>query len=203
MLRMSRVPSIAPQTGTAAQILDVAERLVQTRGFNGFSYADIASELGVTKATLHYHFRTKAELGGRLMVRYTESFGSALASIGAAESSALEKLQSYVQLYGEVIRDERMCLCGMLAAEYATLPPSIQVEIRRFFDVNEQWLTTVAEQGREANTLRFDGAPAEMARLLVSTLEGAMLIARSYDDPARFDASARRLLDEMTPRADA
>jgi len=96
-----------------------------------------------------------------------------------------------------------MCLCGMLAAEYATLPPSIQVEIRRFFDVNEQWLTTVAEQGREANTLRFDGAPAEMARLLVSTLEGAMLIARSYDDPARFDASARRLLDEMTPRADA
>ena len=44
------------ETSTPARILDVAERLVQVRGFNGFSYADVAAELGVTKASLHYHF---------------------------------------------------------------------------------------------------------------------------------------------------
>ena len=54
---------------TAARILDVAERLVQTRGFNGFSYADVASELDVTKASLHYHFPGKAELGQALIAR--------------------------------------------------------------------------------------------------------------------------------------
>ena len=50
-----------PAPDTAQRILDIAERLVQTRGFNGFSYADIAGALAVTKASLHYHFPTKAE----------------------------------------------------------------------------------------------------------------------------------------------
>ena len=45
---------------TAEQILDVAEGLVQTRGFNSFSYADIAKQLGITTASLHYHFGSKA-----------------------------------------------------------------------------------------------------------------------------------------------
>jgi TetR/AcrR family transcriptional repressor of nem operon len=59
------------ETGTRGRILDTAERLVQTRGFNGFSYADVATELGVTKASLHYHFPGKAELGEALVARYT------------------------------------------------------------------------------------------------------------------------------------
>ncbi len=58
------------ETKTATRILDVAERLVQTRGFNGFSYADIAAELHITKASLHYHFASKAELGEALILRY-------------------------------------------------------------------------------------------------------------------------------------
>ena len=53
------------ERGTASRILDVAERLAQTQGYNGFSYADIAAELGITKASLHYHFASKADLGGR------------------------------------------------------------------------------------------------------------------------------------------
>ena len=57
-------------TDTATRILDVAERLAQTRGFNGFSYADIAAEVGITKAALHYHFATKAGLGQALIGRY-------------------------------------------------------------------------------------------------------------------------------------
>ena len=52
---------------TATQILDVAERLAQVRGFNGFSYADVAGELKITKAALHYHFAGKAELGVALI----------------------------------------------------------------------------------------------------------------------------------------
>jgi len=67
--------------GTSGRILDIAERLVQTRGFNAFSYADIAAALNITKASLHYHFATKAKLGERLVERYQESFIAALARI--------------------------------------------------------------------------------------------------------------------------
>ena len=71
----------AARTDTADRMLDLAERLVQTRGFNGFSYADIASALEVTKASLHYHFPTKAELGRRLIERYSDAFTAALAAL--------------------------------------------------------------------------------------------------------------------------
>ena len=193
------VPRRTNPGGTADRILDVAERLVQTRGFNGFSYADISAEVGITKASLHYHFRTKAELGCRLIERYSQAFASALAAIDARPSDAAAKLELYIRLYADVLRQERMCLCGMLAAEHSTLPPPMQDAIRRFFDMNEEWLAAVVEQGRETGTVRFDGPAREVAQLLFGSLEGAMLVARSYDDMARFELLATRLLDDLRP----
>ncbi len=192
------VPKRAARSGTADQILDVAERLVQTRGFNGFSYADISGEVGITKASLHYHFRTKADLGCRLIERYSEAFRSALGAIESSDVDAPGKLAQYVRLYADVLRAERMCLCGMLAAEHTTLPLPMQDELRRFFDMNEGWLARVVEEGRKAGTLRFDGSAREVAQLLLGSLEGAMLVARSYGDLARFELSSARLLDELT-----
>jgi len=179
---------------TPAAILDTAERLVQQRGFNGFSYADVAAELGVTKAGLHYHFAGKAELGEALMNRYTDRFGEALAQIDAGERPAPEKLDAYVDLYADVLSDERMCLCGMLAAEYGTLPERMQAVVLRFFDENERWLERVLEDGRRAGTVSVTGSARDAARLIVSALEGAMLVARPYADVERFRAASRALL---------
>ena len=110
------------ESGTAERILDIAERLVQTRGFNSFSYADIATELGITKASLHYHFPGKAELGQALIARYAERFADALSRIDRDAADARTKLEAYAGLYADVLRGKRMCMCGVLAAEYQTLP---------------------------------------------------------------------------------
>jgi TetR/AcrR family transcriptional regulator, transcriptional repressor for nem operon len=107
---------------TASRILDVAERLVQSRGFNGFSYADVASEIGISKASLHYHFPGKAELGEALIGRYASRFGEALEEIDRRGGGAPAKLDAYARIYADVLRERRMCLCGMLAADYDTLP---------------------------------------------------------------------------------
>ena len=179
---------------TSERILELAERLVQTRGYNGFSYADIAAALKVTKASLHYHFPAKSELGRRLIGRYERHFLAALEAIERKVKSPREKLRRYAGIYAEVLRDGRMCLCGMLAAEYATLPKAMQQELRHFFDENERWLGAVLEQGRRAGELEFSGAAREVARLLVSSLEGAMMLARSHGDVRRFRAMAERLI---------
>jgi TetR/AcrR family transcriptional regulator, transcriptional repressor for nem operon len=121
---------------TAARILDIGERLVQVRGFNGFSYADVAAELDMTKAALHYHFPGKAELGRALIARYTERFAAALADIDARIPDAPAKLDAYAGLYGEVLRGHRMCLCGMLAAEYQTLPDPMREAVIAFIDAS-------------------------------------------------------------------
>jgi len=187
-----------PRLDTSRKILDLAERLVQTRGFNGFSYADIAGPLGMTKASLHYHFPAKAELGRSLIERYEKNFLVALTQISNSKGKAKDKLRRYAGLYAEVLRDDRMCLCGMLAAEYATLPKAMQKALKEFFDENERWLAAVLEQGRRSGELRFGGTPRNVAGMLVSSLEGAMMLARSYGDVSRFNSVAQRLVDELS-----
>jgi TetR/AcrR family transcriptional repressor of nem operon len=183
---------------TATRILDVAERLAQTRGFNGFSYADVAVELGLTKATLHYHFASKAQLGEALIKRYASRFAAALAAIDLSDVGAPIAVEAYVELYAAVLRGDRMCLCGMFAAEYETLPAPMQVAVREFFDANEAWLDGVLEQGRASGSLHFEGSAREEARLFIGALEGAMLIARSYGDSARFRVVADRFVAGLT-----
>ena len=139
----------------------MAERLVQVRGFNGFSYADVAAELKITKAALHYHFAGKAELGEALV-------GSLCGPVRRharrgwrheqPDPSAM--LDAYADLYLEVLREQRMCLCGMMAAEYQTLPAPMQDAVLRFFEENERWLVRVLETGRKEGTLAFGGRPA-------------------------------------------
>src|SRR3954468_14512002 len=187
-------------TDTASRILDVAERLVQSRGFNAFSYADVAAELNVTKASLHYHFPGKAELGEALIARYAQRFGDALRAIDARAGDAPARLAAYARIYGDVLRDRRMCLCGMLAADYETLPAPMQAAVIHFFDENLAWLAGVVEQGEREGTLRPSGSADEAAQALLGGLEGALLVARPYGDVNRFDAAAAGLLTGLAAR---
>jgi len=179
---------------TAERILDVAERLVQTRGFNGMSYADVAEAIGVTKASLHYHCPTKADLGSRLIARYEANFVRALASIDAKQTDPWKKLRDYTRIYEAVLAKDRMCLCGMLAAELSTLSPEMRTRLNAFFDANEAWLIGVLEGGRIAGSLSFDGPAHAKARMLIGALEGAMLLARAYGQVGRLAAVATELL---------
>jgi TetR/AcrR family transcriptional repressor of nem operon len=183
--------------GTAARILDVAERLVQSRGFNGFSYADIASELRLTKASLHYHYAGKAELGEALIERYARRFADALDQIDAGGSSVIDKLAGYAGLYAQVLREKRLCLCGMLASDYETLPPGMRAAVVRFFDLNQAWLEGVLAQGRAEGVLPDRDSTSAEAQLIISALEGAMLVARPYGDVGRFEVAANRLLANL------
>jgi TetR/AcrR family transcriptional repressor of nem operon len=182
------------QLDTATRILDVAERLVQLRGFNGFSYADIAAELHLTKASLHYHYAGKAELGRALIERYAERFTAALEAIDQHETDPIAKIRAYEAIYADVLSERRMCLCGMLAAGYDTLAEPMQQAVIEFFDANEAWLTRVLEEGQESGKIKLNGPAREAAQVIVSGLEGAMLIARPYDEVQRFNAAATRLL---------
>ena len=145
------------EPGTAERILDIAERLVQLRGFNNFSYADIAGELGMTTASVHYHFPGKAELGQALIVRYSERFSAALDRIDRDLGDAQTKLEAYATLYADVLRGERMCMCGILAAEYQTLPEPMRDAVIRFFDDNQKMARARAHAGTSRPDLDLHG----------------------------------------------
>ena len=67
-------------------------------------------------------------------------------------------------------------------------------EVEHFLDENEDWLERVLKQGRAEGSLRFEGSARDTARMIISSLEGAMLVARPYDDLRRFDAISTTVL---------
>jgi TetR/AcrR family transcriptional repressor of nem operon len=183
---------------TSDQILDIAQSLIQAGGYEGFSYASIATELGIRKASIHHHFPTKGDLALRLIQRYQQAFQRELAAIDAKGKRPKQKLEAYAELYVGVLRNEhRLCLCGMYAAELPSLPADAQEQVRSFFRENERWLAGVLSEGATDGSLVFGGKPDETARLVLSSLEGGMLVARAQGDVDYLRAVARRLIEGL------
>jgi TetR/AcrR family transcriptional repressor of nem operon len=197
----SKLALAAQPVATRDRILDVAEQFMQTRGFNGFSYADVAREIGIATASLHHHFPTKAELGSAVIERYASRVYGALDAIDAAALDVPQRLASYAEIYSGVLAQDRMCLIGMLAAEYATLPGPMQRTLRAYIGHNERWLEALIARGRAEGKLSPNGTDREAALLLIGALEGAMLIARPMMETDAFAASARQLLASLQRRA--
>jgi len=108
---------------------------------------------------------------------------------------ASARLRDYAALYAGVLEDDaRLCLCGMLASDFPTLPRLMREEVQGFFADNERWLARILTEGLQRGQLRFTGRADAAAKLLMDALEGAMLVARCHGGVARFRASAQQLL---------
>jgi len=192
---MSTTSQPAPSVHrTPTRILDAAERIVQTRGFNAFSYGDVAAELSITTAALHYHYPRKTELGTALIARYSSRLASRLEALDEAGASAKSKVDGYVEIQAEALAQGKLCLCSMLAAEYLTLSADMQAAVRDFFEQSEAWLSRVLEQGKAEGTIEFAGSGDDTARMIIGGLQGAMLLCLPYGDVGRFMAVAQALL---------
>jgi TetR/AcrR family transcriptional regulator, transcriptional repressor for nem operon len=174
-------------TDTRERLLDAAQSLMQTRGYNGFSFQDLAREIGIRTASIHYYFPTKPDLGKILVKRYCEAFFQALGH--PDEGTPEERLATYIKLFRSSLEQDRMCLCGMAGAEIGNISQELGTEVVSFFSRNEAWLIAVLERNGTSQT---EGALK--ARMIFSALEGAMLIARASRNIAAFDDVAKAVL---------
>ncbi len=180
---------------TQTAVLDVAQEFLQTRGYNAFSFRDLADRVRIKTASVHYYFPTKVELCRALIARDRQRVAEALAATDAAGLDPAGKLERYIGVFRATLADgNRMCLCGMLASDYATLDPEIVRDLRLSFGEHQTWLAAVLADGRSNGSLHFDGSEVDEAWSLLAALEGAILLARTYEEPARFETTARRLL---------
>lgn len=184
-------------SSTATKILDTAQELAQKRGFNAFSYADISNKVGIKKASIHYHFPTKTDLGIELINRYRNVFDGKLEEIDAGTTDAFEKLEKYIGLYKNTLLDDRMCLCGMLASDISTLPEEVQQFVEKFFDDNERWLAKVLDEGKSQKRLSFKGETDEQSQFLLSSIQGALLVSRATNSVEKFEKITNELLNTL------
>lgn len=156
------------------KILHAAERRVRASGFAEMSFRDVATDVGVKSASVHYHFPTKADLGVAIVADYAKRFSQALDRIDTTD--ALAAFDAYAALYDvALVVDEAICLCAIMGAESIGLPQPVNDQTRAFFQVNLTWL----EQLFKAHT----GTPQpSLARLVVTALEGAIIVASNAQD---------------------
>lgn len=179
------------------QILNSAQKLVQQRGFNGFSYADVAEEVGIRKASLHHHFATKADLGLALIERYTSILSNELARISGLSNPVDEKLRAYMAIYHYTLEADRVCLGGMLASDALTLEATMLPSLKHFFAINTDWLTKLLAEGKSQKIFTLSSSAVNHSRLLVSALQGALMMARATGDRDAFEQTCELLISNL------
>lgn len=185
------------QTDTRTALLAEAEILVRTKGYAAFSYADLSDRVGIRKASIHHHFPTKEILGITLIDSYLEHFTSELDGLAAKRTDAKSKLMTYGEFFAESLRDGLMPLCGALAADVAYLPTSMQQRVKTFFEVHANWLEMILRDGVADNQLKLISPPRKSALLLLSTLQGASLVAWALKDPTVIKPAFKQAVDNL------
>ena len=184
-------------TDTATQLLDSAQDLVQEKGYNAFSYKDLAQAVNIRTASIHYHFPAKADLGQALVERYRAGLEQALADIDGRRSSSQAKLKAFIGLYRETGSRGAICLCGSLASDHQTLPVEVKKAVAAYLERSEEWIARTVSAGVREGEFTFSGKPKEAAASLMAGLQGGLIIARARGGTSVLDGVQRLFLQTL------
>jgi TetR/AcrR family transcriptional regulator, transcriptional repressor for nem operon len=184
---------------TAGQIVDTARQLIMTRGYNGFSYADVAEAVGIRKASIHHHFAAKSDLAKAVVEQSRAIIHAQVAQLAEAEPDAATQLRAYAGYWERCILDNSapFCVAAMLAAELPSLPEDLAASVRAHFAELTDWLTRILALGVRQGSVTLVGPPAAEADAFMSAIYGAMLSARAFADPGRFVTITETLLSRV------
>lgn len=187
------------QCDTKTALLNSAERAARTRGFDGFSFADLATDVGIRKASIHHHFPTKAALSVALMQRYHDDLAQVCADIDATGKSGAARLHALIDRYRSALDGGKsLCLCVSFSTSRNSLAPEVIMQISALRMMLLSWLEVTFALGREDGTIQSVRDPAQEAAATLPLLEGAQLTARAEENPALFD-TALCLLRQRLP----
>ncbi len=162
----------------ASQVIDIAIKMIREGGYHSFSFRQIAAELGIKSASIHYHFPSKEDLGVALMKRYTETFLEYLKQ----PANQKRPVDFYIQAFQDSLAThERACVCGILAAEAGRLPQPVLDAIADFTEQNIEWLEKAL---RQQCTDWSEEEVKESALSMFSALEGGITFAALLEQPA-------------------
>ncbi len=181
------IDKIPDKNTVRGQLLDHAQVLLMTRGYNGFSYRDLSSLVGVKTSSIHYYFPSKDDLVLEAVNTYSADVMSSIYAIDSS-ASAEKKLDRYVKVFGKIVGEgDQVCLCGMLAADIESVPEDVRHAVQAFFKANESWLAKVLSEGERQETLRMNGKPEVTARALFAAYQGSLLACRLFHTKVRLD----------------
>ena len=183
---------------TAQKIMDVALLLVQKHGFSGFSFRDIATEIGIKTASIHYHFPTKPDLARAMLQEVRAGFQKELDRIDAEVTQPEQKLRCFFNIFEDTFGDgDRLCPFCMVACAQDGVPEFVKTEVRAFWGTGEKWAAMQISAGQDAGIFNRTISADISGRALVAMLEGAMVTARAFDERQRLEIAANWFLNSI------
>lgn len=189
---------------TRAKILCIAEELIRQRGYNGFSYRDVATRLGIKNAAIHYYFKAKSDLGEAVIKCYRERFADWARKVEAETDNAWEWLEAYFGIYSDILKGHDISIFsnGVISAEFETLPENLQREIRVMLRERYDWLIKVLNAGQTQDQLRFNGHAETKALEIAAATQGALQISRVVElGEERFTQVVEQIKYDLTLRS--
>ncbi|MCG8390708.1 MAG: TetR/AcrR family transcriptional regulator [Cytophagales bacterium] len=181
---------------TKEKILDLAEHYIQHNGYNGFSYHDISSVLGIKNAAVHYHFPKKEELANEVIKKAQVQFENIVEKAEVYDVTYTDKVRRFLTIYDNNLRKEnRVCLIGSFATNLDALPPGLNAPLAALVAAIKSWLTMVLAQGREAGEFHFRGSPGQRAALICSGMAGALQLAKILGNEEYYEIKSQLLND--------
>lgn len=165
----------------ATSIMNAAERRMRLGGFNGFSFREIASDVGVKSSSVHYHFPTKEKLAAAVIHRYTDEVADLIDREMESDSNALRVWTRAFR--GTLHSEERMCPCIVLGASSLDLPREVATEVKRFF---KMCLDKLVASGMAVNN----------AAEHLATITGAMVVSNALRDLTAYDRATSQMASE-------
>lgn len=191
----SRISQPATSGDTTARLLDAAQRMIQHRGYNAFSYHDLADEVGIRTASIHYHFKTKADMGEALIKRYVDTLETNLANLDRCKRTDRARLKGFIDSYRETSGSDAICLCGSMAADFETMTPAIHQGVRAYLERSELWVKEKIDSGQREGEFDAEGQSCDLAGALLAGLQGALLVTRARRNSG--STSANKVLDRV------
>ncbi len=169
---------------TRERIMEAARLTVQDLGYGGLSFRELAKDVGIKSASIHYYFPTKGELGEAIMRRYIDRYERYLDEILNDTTDSATMMRRYTDVFRDtLLNGNRLCLAGMLAAERNDLPAEVRTEVVRWGEMNERWIARVLAPGEDA-------PPEDIrrrAKAVFAAVSGAQVIAHGRDDVGLYD----------------
>lgn len=186
---------------TKESLLNSAESAVRRRGYDGFSYADLAKEVGIRKASIHHHFPTKPDLALALIERYSAHFLAQLGQIAESERSGGGQLDAYIKTYREALQGgEMVCLCVAFSAGRDSLSAPVLAQLMKFHEQSLLWLKGVFVLGDQDGTIMGVDRPIAEAAACLAVVEGAQLMARASGTVELFDMAIAQIQSRIRLR---
>ena len=185
------------------QIIEAATELLQTRSFSSFSYQDLSERLGITKASIHHHFRSKKDLGTAVADRYHEDVKALLNGAMAQHDDPWHQLNAYFAMVTEILRTgEKICAAGSLQAEVNVVPGDMAHGMASVVRFVVSWIADVLAAGRRRGVMEFPGLPQDQAATVFCAMQGGLQLGRAQGQE-KLRIVIKQIGEAMKPRTAA